>query len=113
MFKQKASEIEQLISELKAEESRLAEKLQTAAIGASQVKTVEALMEELDITEEELRATPFETRRKIIEALDIRGEVAPKDGGRVLRVKWYRHSKEFGLENRVASSSASLSAAGP
>jgi site-specific DNA recombinase len=113
MFKQKAAEIEQLITELKAEEVRLSEKVQTAAVGASQIKTVETLADELDLTEEELRNAPFEVRRKIIEALDIRGEVAPKDNHRILRLKWYKHSKEFVLDNRIASSSESLSAAAP
>jgi site-specific DNA recombinase len=114
MFKQKSTEIEQIITELKAEEARLAEKLQVAFVGAAQLKALEALREEFDLTEEELRAAPFEVRRKIIEALDIRGEVIPKDDcTRLLRAKWYKHSQDFGLENRIASSSASESAAGP
>jgi hypothetical protein len=79
------------------------EKVQAAVAGATRIKTVETLAEELDLTEEELRAAPFEVRHKIIESLDIRGEVAPKDDGWVLRVKRYKHLKEFGLENRVAS----------
>ena len=73
----------------------------------------EQLSHEVTVTEEELRDAPFEVRRKIIEALDIRGEVIPKDGGRLLRSKWYKHSQDFGLENRVANSSASESAVGP
>jgi site-specific DNA recombinase len=113
MFKQKAAEIEQLVNELKTEEARLKDKLQTTNVGAAQVKTIETLAQELDLTEEELRNAPFELKRKIIEALDIRGEVGPKDDNRVLRVKWYKHTQEFLLDNRITSSSASLSAAGP
>jgi site-specific DNA recombinase len=121
MFKQKAAEIEQLVAELKAEEARLEEKLEGATVGTSQVKTVETLSQELGLDEETLRNAPFELKRAIIEALDIRGEVGPKDNsdgtpndkGRVLKVKWYKHSQEFGLESGIASSSASERAAAP
>jgi hypothetical protein len=113
LFKQKSAEIEELIAELKAEEVRLGEKVETALVGATQMKTVETLAQSLDLTEEKLRNAPFELRRKLIEALDIRGEVLPKDGGRVLRAKWYKHSQDFGLDSRIASSSASESAAAP
>jgi site-specific DNA recombinase len=113
LFKQKSAEIEQIITELKAEKVRLEEKMHSARVGATQMKTVETLAQSLDLTEEKLRNASFELRRKIIEALDIRGEVMLKDDGRVLRAKWHKHSYDFGLDSRIASSSASESAAAP
>src|SRR5690242_6929193 len=78
-----------------------------------QFNTVKSLVQDVELNEEKLRNAPFELRRKLIEALDIRGEVTPKGDGRVLRAKWYKHSHDFGLDNRIASSSASESAAAP
>lgn len=90
---------EQMLTELSEERETLQNKLSGTSISDSFIKNFERYTRR---TRGKLRDAPFTKRRKIVEELQITGEIAIEEGQKIVYLKWHIYEFTLYLENTTS-----------